>query len=96
MEKIRIKAVVDSVYAPKKMNVIINNLNNDLYDKYYESQKSFDQEFEASTGSYVITIVGMNQIGDKTTVTVGGSFKLEDTKQSDEENFVMVFIGEVN
>lgn len=96
MKKIKIKVVVDSVYAPKKISVFLNNLDNDLYDKYYESQKSFEQEFEASSGRYVINVVGMNQLGDTTTVNVGGSFLLDDTKASDEENYVMVFIGEVN
>ncbi|MFN3968206.1 hypothetical protein [Flavobacterium sp.] len=96
MKKIKIKTVVESVYAPKKINVIINNLDNDLHDKYFESQKSFTQEFEAGVGRYVITIVGMNQINDTTTVTVSGDFKLSDTKHSNEENYVMVFIGEIN
>lgn len=96
MKKIKISATVDSVYAPKKINVFINNLDNDLYDKYYESQKSFNQEFEAATGRYIINVLGMNQNGDKTTVSVGGVFQLHDTKVSNDENYVMTFIGIVN
>lgn len=96
MKKIKIIAKVGKVYAPKKINVFINNLDNDLYDKYFESQKSFDQEFEASSGSYIIHVLGMNQADDKTTVTVSGDFVLAATKSSNKGNYVMVFIGNVN
>jgi hypothetical protein len=96
MKKIKITATVGLVYAPKKINVFINNLDNDKYDKYYESQKSFKQDFEAASGTYVINVIGMNQANDTTVVTVEGDFKLRDTKQSSDGNYVMVFIGNVN
>ncbi|TDO77802.1 hypothetical protein EV143_10334 [Flavobacterium chryseum] len=96
MKKIKIVARVGKVYAPKKISVFINNLDNDLYDKHYESQKSFDQEFEASSGRYIINVIGMNQEDDTTTVTVSGDFVIATTKSSNKGNYVMVFIGNVN
>ena len=96
MKTIRIKATVGNTYAPKNILVFISNLDDHHYDKYFESQKSFDQEFEASTGDYTIKVIGMNHPNDTTTVSVSGDFQLEDTKSSDDENYVLVFMGEVN
>lgn len=96
MKKITIKAVVGKVYPPKKICVFINNMDNDLYDRYFESQKSFNTSFDASKGAYVINVIGMNQDQDDTTVTVGGDFQLAQTKKSSDGSYVMVFIGHVN
>lgn len=96
MKTIIIEATVGEVYAPKSINVFIDNKDNSSYDKYFESQKSFKQSFEATSGRYVINIVGTNQIDDKTTISVGGDFVLAESKESSDENYVMVFISNVN
>lgn len=96
MKKIKIELKVGKIYAPKKISVFISNLENDRDDKYFESQKSFYQEFEVTSGRYVIKVLGMNQIEDTTTVSVGGDFEVASKKSSTKENYVIMFIGNVN
>lgn len=96
MKTIKVTATVGLVYAPKKISVFVNHLEDDRYDAFFESQKTFSQEFDAAPGTYIINVLGMNQTDDTTTVSVGGDFILHDTKQSSEPHYVMVFIGTVN
>ena len=96
MNTIRITAAISSVFAPKPLLVVIDNKDDNGFDKEYRSRKSFDQEFEAGTGRYVIKIFGMNQIEGSTTITVSGDFEEAQSQSSDEVDYVMYFVGTVN
>ncbi|MES2485362.1 MAG: hypothetical protein V4581_05345 [Bacteroidota bacterium] len=85
---------VGSVYPPKPIRVIIDNIDNDN-DFTYTSTKSFVQDFNLPNGRYVITIFGMNQVDDTTTASVSGAIDPHNSQSSDRSNYVFVFIGDV-
>lgn len=94
MGVVTVKVDVGSVYPPKPIRVMIDNLDNDN-DFTYTSTKSFEQDFNLPEGRYVITIFGMNQLNDETTASVTGAFRPNNMQKSDDPNYVFVFIGDI-
>lgn len=96
MGNVRIKVDVGAEYPPKPIRVFIDNRDNNIDDYEFVSPKSFDQAFEVPNGRYVITVSGMNQIDDKTTIEISGDFDPNDGNETSDENYACVFYGTVS